>query len=257
MELKVIRPQKEAFEKTTQISVYSSRVIMVASVFSCCYSIAAQNLTISDQIASIATGITAFLTIASWALKIWYACKFHEAESQKHQGLIDNAFGVKLAQIKSENYYDNDDVNAGISKLVANVHESCLFTARILKKTIEKKAPFIWLPMVVILVCAVIGFAHIPFIDSIFMLLLSELMLGDIVAIYILKNKAKKLEAEFRRIWQIQERNTLFSASALYVVIEYESLISRMQMLLDEKVYEEQKINIEKEWSEIRMRYGI
>src|SRR5690625_5039324 len=84
-------------------------------------------------------------------------------ENIRRKSLLDNSFGTKLYTDESNGYYNNVNMNNNAEKLLANVHESALYTKEILKRMLFKQIIFVAIWSIVLITFATIGLNKFPF----------------------------------------------------------------------------------------------
>lgn len=259
MGLEVNRPQKPYFDKAQDASKAETALAIAAGVFAILATIL-DGVLLSTWWGTFAMTITILLSLGVCIARGVYACALHEAETERRRGFTDNAFDVKLSKTKSERYYDTDDMVFGVKKALANVHQSCLSTIRISELMLKRVIPGIVITAVVLIVCAVIGFQRIIIVAPVFNVLVSVLMLRSAFDTILLHREMVNIEVAIRSLWQaysVQDDDSTFVANAFFLVIRYECAITRASTILDGKIYSDTRLELLREWEQIRTRYNI
>ena len=254
----VKRPQKLAFAKAILIDKWIQRISIGSFLFTVSVTIV-KSLNFTTDIYNSLMFISIILTITISVLTILFNYLKTDAETERRKGLIENSFDLKIAQSASENYYDTDNINYGPKKLLATIHENCMYTRRISEKMIKKCSVKLLGMSIVLLICFFIGIAKVEIFDSILQLFLSGIFLYEFIEILTLHLTTKKLEEESIIIWSTYngEINNAFLAKAIEISIKYECAITRANLILDEAIYKKYNAEIETEWLEFRKRHSI
>lgn len=207
---------------------------------------------------STASLLTYCIDIINCIISIGFAiCQFvgdyihFQAEIYRRDTFIDNAFGCKLAEKRSINYYTNDNLVCGLCKMGANSFESCFFSYRILKHDI----PCLWIKSITIALCfilfAITGYAEgaIFIIQSIVPLSL----LQQAIKQQIIVARLKIILERYRSIFS----NSKSETDIFRNVLDYEGTISWANILLNEKTYHNLNEELSKEWKQIKREYSI
>lgn len=131
-------PQKSAFNIAGKYQVYLVRCELGA----CLFSVISTALSFFEFYAYIKNSVTmlsvAFL-MAICFLQMRFRSTYREAESVRRDGLIDHCFGTIMADTQSEGYYDSVDIDSGIKKLLASIHESSLLSSAIIDAMLKRQ----------------------------------------------------------------------------------------------------------------------
>lgn len=263
METEVIRPQKNYFLIAEKANGTSNAFAIAAGLFALITAILAKSIPylISHSLWNIvSTSVAVFLALGACVSKIVYACSMHDAETERRRGFVDNAFNVKLSSVKSERYYDTDDIPFGVPKLLADMHQSCLSTERITQLMIKRCIPRLVVMAIVLIVFAAIGFGKVVFIEPMLNLLVAGLLLRDILSVFLLYKETREIESATRALWEsvkTHDNNESIIANVVYLVIRYECALTRANIILDEKIYEQTRQELLHKWGQIRSRHDI
>lgn len=256
-----IRPQKKAFEKAKRSDFWLSVTIIIAFIFAVLISIL--KYVISSQVEplnNVSLFGSVFFTIIIAVQSLWFSIQQNAAETERRAGLIDNAFETKVGLHPSKNYYDTKGISNGSVKLLATVHENCMYTNRIAEKMLTKCGIKLGFMFIVLLICFFIGISHIQVFEAILQFFLSGIFIYEFIDIYTLYNSTKNIEENSREIWSTftdNRESMLFTAKATHIAIRYECAITRAALILDEKVYIKLNKSIEEEWNLFRQVHNI
>jgi hypothetical protein len=210
--------------------------------------------------------ITHFLGFASVALAIWifveernYASKFSEAENERRCSMLDNALGSKYARTESNNYYDTDQIDKGIKKVLANLHESCIYTSAEAKYMVKRQCWIAGVGIVVMLICAYIGLKNIAFSSLILEFFLSCIIVGRYLDVKSIATSAEQIEKDACQIWVDIENGTKsnLEAKVFNLLLRYETSLASAQIILSDAAYTACGQDCLDEWNEKVKRYHI
>lgn len=263
MEIEVIRPQKDHFIMAEKANKACNVFAIAAGAFALAAAIFGK--VIPSMISyswwnTVSTSAAIILALGACISKIVYACFVHDAETERRRGFVDNAFNVKLSSVKSERYYDTDDIPFGVTKLLADMHQSCLTTERITRLMRNRCTPRLVILAIILIVFAVIGFGKVVFIEPILNLLVAVFLLRDTLSVFLLRRETKEIETASRALWESINKhgiNESITAKVFYLVIRYECALTRANIILDGKIYEQTRQELLHEWEQIRLRYDI
>lgn len=176
----------------------------------------------------------------------------------RRKNLFDTTFDLKRIPNRADGFYDNQDVDDKIIKLFANNQESIYYTENI--SLIMLRYNCIYVGIIALLFTISIFISGITEINSItLVLLLSYFGFGrmlDIRSVYISSNK---LFEESLRIANDMESEIKEShiAEILEVIVNYESIISSMNFVLSERIFNNKKDELKVNWTEIKKTYKI
>lgn len=255
-----IVPQKKDFEKAIEYDKYRNfckRMITVASIIAAVYGVSpAQNSTV-EIIVSVGLMVVSLLSI-------YFSSRFNEtfrrAEKTRRDGFIDNTFDTRLADVSSAGYYDTDNVEHGIKKLMSNLHESCLYTCKIAEKMFARTEKSLLLWFCLILILAVVNLWGTLFVIAVIDVFLSMEVLEDYIELKRLFTETETVQQECKKIaenaaskeWR--EDNILIG-EILQVYLQYEAALSYASIILDADIYNELNPTISQEWNDMRERY--
>lgn len=205
--------------------------------------------------------LPAVLLIVALYLKIRFQLSYREAESIRRDSLIDNSFGTKLAETKSVKYYDNEEMSAGLQKLLSSIHESSALSLPIVNKMFWKQN----LINLVSIVCLVSAYVIISSRPKIFLALfigfMSLNMIGSSIELYLLKNNISIVSTNCKSICENHLNNDnkpLTNLAQAYIIREclrYENALSYASIMFDNDAYQRlNKTHIHK-WQKIKERY--
>ena len=157
-----IVPQKNNFNTAKKLNkwvAYSNVAVLIISVIS----IINSELLSSFIPNSIIYFFAIVFAISTVVLESLFESYFRKAENTRRDALFDNAFSTKMADIESKGYFDTDVITPGIKKLLANTHENCFFSERIVTKMFNKSLIKNLILLVFLLLFAILYFSYYHF----------------------------------------------------------------------------------------------
>lgn len=187
--------------------------------------------------------------------------KFSDASEKRMKGLLDDAFNVNRFPEKLEiKYYDNDEIEFGIIRLLANVHENSFFTKEIASKMKKKAIRLVAIILIIFIIFFSIDGATETtniFISVIF----SSSFFIDTLGIYNLSKETENIYRECNQLCVNYEENkiqghTLYSM-IIEILIKYENTLISTQVDLDSDLFNEMNNDLTNQWEKIKQEYSI
>ena len=185
-----------------------------------------------------------------------------QAEQTRRNDYFDNSFGTNYGYDPSQNYYDTDEINYGLYKMITNTFESAFFSLEISKRMFYKKLKIniVFFPIIICL--AIYGFIQTSLSLPILQLFLSKFFLVELLDIYKYNSRVEKVFSDLKRLFTNNLINTTESieknmAEIIKLYIEYESNISDLKILLDSKIYCSLNEELTAKWNLMKENYNI
>ena len=182
----------------------------------------------------------------------------YRAESHRRDDLVDNAFESHLAENRTEGYYSNDSVPAGMDRMCVNSFESSYYTYRLSKKEL----PNLWFMVILFLLSFVIFGAMGD--KNLFILMIKFsipiLLIGRLIRYNLVVLRLECILDRFRVLFDSNSGAQMESrklAECVRNILDYESTITWGKILLKEKWYNKMGDQLEKEWNQIKSEYSI
>lgn len=184
-----------------------------------------------------------------------------KAEVIRRKDFIDNSFGTKLHNQSSIEYYDNEEIEKGLYKMMVNLFENSLFSKEVSDKMKSKAMVHSIIPSIIVLGFAIFGFSRNQIALPILQLFLSQLFILKVIIIW---EYNKKVENTFNKILnlfdspkKIKEDIINYKPQILNILVEYECNISNSNLFLDGKIFDKLNPELTKEWEDMKNRYKI
>lgn len=209
-------------------------------------------------------GIIHWIDIVNCIVIILFAvCEFianyihFDAESYRRGDLVDNAWGTKLAEARSENYYTNNDLQSGLYKLAVNNFESCFFSYRIAKESLLSSWMKTGIISLVFLCSAISGFDKITIL--IIQLAIPLVLVQQSIKNTLLVSRLKDVFEKYRTLFNALKIDNIknYEAEIIRDILEYETTISWGNILLCDKTYNNMNELLSKQWDELKTEYKI
>lgn len=182
------------------------------------------------------------------------------ANSIRRNDFIDNSLGSKLSLRKSLGYYDNDNLKAGLYKLTCNLLENCFFTLELLKKQTIKILLVPTTFSILILVFAYCGFKQLSTSILIFQVFFSASIIGKAINHFILLSGLSNIQNSLSALFVIQDfkiNDIKYESLILKNLLDYETLISRIQVTIPDKLFDEHNFKLSAEWGALKENKNI
>lgn len=198
------------------------------------------------------------ITIVLYSI-LWFIVDYihYGAEIYRREDLVDNSFGCLLAENRTSDYYTNDDLKSGLYKMGVNNFESCFFSYEIAKRELYQ----LWIKtvclVVIFLFIAICGYDEclIFIIQLSIPIVLLQQAIKHTFFVSRLKNVLCRYRILFNRLKNSSNEN--HSPEIMRNILEYETLISWGNILLNDKIYRQMNASLSKEWESIKERYSI
>lgn len=205
------------------------------------------------------TIFTALFIIVKAILENYQINTFNKGNKRKLDIFIDNSFGTKkIPCYNSDNYYNNEEIELGATRMLANVHENTFFTSKI------SNISMIVYSILTIISVIILSYLFLSYgLNEISALLLNFLITGTVL------EKTIKYKDLYNKTVNIFERcNDLcsdlrdnkelnFYPRVITLFVEYESVKYESKIVLSEKLFNKLNSNLSKEWEDIKSDYDI
>lgn len=256
--MKQIVPFKSSFDKAKKFDVWSGLLTYIsAALFLIVFvlELFSQNYTTILWI----DRLNCIVIVSYIILEFITDCIHSSAETYRRTDLVDNSFGCKLAENRSEEYYSNDELKNGLYKLGVNSFESCFFSYKIaLESQCRLLHKSVFFGMLFIL-CAIVGYDK----GIVFIIQLSLPLSVVIQAIRQQRfvSHLKIIYDNYRSVFDtLRDKKEIAQndyAKLTKEILEYEGTISWANLLLDEKKYNDMNAKLSEEWGQIKDEYKI
>lgn len=230
-------------------------ILFVVSTF---YSIITNFILINPALDMYLTTITAIFLFIIFKV---YVKQKSSGENTRRKVLIDNSFDTKLNMEESKGYYDNEKMKFGAEKLLANIHQSSLYTLRIVEKMFNRQLIFICIFILLVFIVPILGMTNVPFTLDILNFFLSYILIDRTYEQYKLKKVSRETMENACQYWddkvESNETSEKKIAKILNVCFTYEVTIESVNVILNSKVKKEIENQISKEWEKMKLRYDI
>lgn len=213
-----------------------------------------------NNVKFIFTVLTFLSVIAVFIFQLRFQTTYMKAEETRRDGLIDSAFTSKMADVESEGYYDTEDVEEGMRRLLANIHENSFFSIRVTEPMfIKEEKKNIW--FIIIMVIAIL----FSVINSQFVLVMLQIFLsmnfyGNYLRIMSLRESLIKVQSGCKQIWEdwsSGHKALQLQARIIRETIRYESALAYASIMFDQSAYETMNMDVTMEWEVLKKRYQM
>jgi hypothetical protein len=183
---------------------------------------------------------------------------FFEAGKAKRLDFIDNSFGTDFSGAKSQGYFTNEDLGAGIYKMAVNCFENSYFSSQISGKMIKSA----WAKAILILLIFVFNAAlgEKGIVNLLFQLSLPILLFQQAIKItlfYIRVNTAYesflRLFNDFKQSGSIQNKDP----EILKIVLDYQTTLTWGAVPLSDRIFNKNNAHLSRKWNELKANYNI
>ena len=185
---------------------------------------------------------------------------YPQAEQKRKDDFIDNSFGSKFSPANSIEYYDNEELQSGLYRAAANLFQNVFFTYNLVKESTIQRIVIPTTVTITIFVFAYYGFKTTPVSITILQILFSSYVLGNLIKHLLLLNRLNVIQDNWIELFQIPDFKTLpnkYQASIYRCWLQYETLLSRIQPDIPERVFKRKNGFLTEEWKKIKSKYQI
>ena len=198
------------------------------------------------------------LIIIEWKFTVSY----RKAEHTRRDAFLDNALGSRMANTKSEGYYDNDNVGYGIRKILSNLHESCVYSARESEEMFKESEKKLCVISGLMILVALINLFSTQFVVALADIIISTDMIKDYLELKTLKGEMEAVEEECKQAWEHYHEDGSSAdnktiAMVLRAFVRYETALAYASIMLDPAVFRKLRNQIADEGEELQLRYQI
>ena len=251
-------PHKKHFDELLKLEKIESKFFWSSFIFTVIIQIINMISKESFHLDRLSNGISICLLIILFVFDIKIDKYRQSAEKERKLDFIDNSLGSKYCVNTSENYYDNDDLDNGIYKLLINLYQNAFDTKNNLELMIRKSEKYSLLCFALLAVLAILGLFNSAIVVSILQLFLSKEIL---MKKFTLENYLKNVTEVYNEITTLLscgldiKKMKDINAKVIILLIKYESSIASSKIELDERIFKENNVKWEREWLEIKEKY--
>jgi hypothetical protein len=183
-----------------------------------------------------------------------------QAENKRKDDFIDNSFGSTFSIVSSIEYYDNEEIGAGLYKGAVNLFQNCFFSASLMKAALPQK---IVLPAIVLLgvmIMAYFGFKQFDWAVALLQTLFSVSILGGLIKDLILYYQLNSIQDMWVALFQNKDTKlniASYHAQVYRYWLRYETLISWAQPDIPDTLYKRLNDPLTAEWQNLKIKYNI
>ena len=251
-------PQRDAFkwvlglDKTSTIIIWIVFFLSLAPFVIDKFKLDLELTKITSEVIQITNIFLLVFGFVINAIKDYYL--FPLAETIRRRDLMDNSFGSKYSIENSDEYYTNDEINEGISKLGVNLFQNVYFTTTISKKMRLKYIVKSGLFLVVFIWIAIYGLKNSVIALSVLQLMFSAFVFGDLIKLLFFVQRNQRILENMQSFFS---GNNQTEAEIMKNFTEYETNLAWGMILLDEKIFNKYNDKTEEQWQKIKQKYGI
>lgn len=200
-------------------------------------------------------GAILFLTCITILFRFLFEHAYHQAESIRRDTFFDNAFGCRIADTESDEYYNNDENPVGIKKAFLNIAENCFFSLDIISHMYKKRKTISILFAAGLLFVIIFNLGGNQLVLLAFNLIISINIAEDLSRLYSLKRSLEQVMLFVKSGIGTQQLDSPNAGKILREIVRYETALAYASTMLDSKYFKE--INPQKtaEWEKIKKRY--
>ncbi|HEY8892391.1 MAG TPA: hypothetical protein VIM70_19325 [Clostridium sp.] len=249
-----ITPQTDYFNKASKYRKIYNFTFWIVLIFSIVFCLLNKS--------NVVNYISIFSIIIISILKYTIDSYQEKAEEKRRTALFDNSFGTMYSLKPSIGYYDSEEIENGIYKLIVNVFESSLISLEVSTKMKDKEVCKNILLTIVILIFAIYGFSRSNTALPILQLFLSQYFILNLIALKKYNSKVENLYNEILNMFSDGLSNNhksikKYEGEIVKIIVEYESNISNLKVFLNSNIFNELNNDIMNNWTKLKNNFNI
>jgi len=239
----------KVFDKWANNFIYLSSALSIALIF--------LHTPHDKLIAALNALNCVFLTVIVF-FDILFNYIFFEAGKAKRLDFIDNSMGTDFSGAKSQGYFSNENVAAGIYKMAVNCFENSFFSTQISGKIITAA----WVKFVIVLIIFVFSAAlgEQKIVNLLFQLSLPILLFQQALKITLFYLRVSSCYQSFLQLFNdFKQRgnNTGQDPEILKIVLDYQTTLTWGAVPLSDKLFNKYNPTLSRKWNELKATYHI
>jgi hypothetical protein len=183
---------------------------------------------------------------------------FFEAGKAKRLDFIDNSMGTDFSGARSQGYFSNEHVAAGLYKMAVNCFENSFFSSQISARMITGS----WVKFVAILVIFVFSAAlgEQKIVNLLFQLSLPILLFQQALKITLFYIRINTTYQSFLHLFNdFKQRgsNDGQDPEILKIILDYQTTLTWGAIPLSDKIFNKHNPALSRKWNEIKANYNI
>ncbi len=256
-------PQKSAFKDAQKYIVWlrlfkaSAIIISVIGTIISFAPFYSRNIEVAFIVLSL------IFTVAVFTFQQRFHTTYRHAEEIRRDGLIDSAYNTRMADMRSEGYYDTDGIENGSRKLLANIHDNSFVSSRIIDSMFKRNERSNLFAFFALVIAALISSLTSQTFIAVLQAFLSMSFLGRYFRLRDLKETLDIIQNKCKGIWENLSSNKSATiditqqAHIIREVLRYETALAYACIVFDENIYNKLNDETTKAWNTMRKRYEI
>lgn len=205
--------------------------------------------------------VTGTILIAEFLVSYLSSMYFDKGHVIREKGLLDNSFQEKrIPNYNSDKYYNNNSIDSGYIKLLANVHENALFTSRISDR-MSKSYFIVSLIFFLFFLIKLFMYGMDDYTSILLGFIVSSSFFNRAIKINSLKKNTEDVYDKANNICDSYEKNPMKSELILSNILEllliYENAIFESKIILNQRLFNKLNDSLSEEWKGIRDSYLV
>lgn len=182
---------------------------------------------------------------------------FTQAEMKRRLDWLDHSFGTNFSGKKSEGYFTNESLEAGLKKLAVNCFENAHHTNFIISRMSPVTLTKTIILVLIFIFSSLIGDREIA--RLFFELSFPALLINKLIRTIFYRTKISHVYDRFKTLFN-DLMTTDFNnktAEALRDIVEYETTLAWASTPLDSEIFYKHKDRLAEEWEDLKKEYKI
>lgn len=240
----------ELNELVSKVILWMAVLVSISILWASSY----KSLCFRGVLLQILNNIGCFLSVSYFISDLVANYLFQLAEAKRREDFFDNSLNIQLSEENSENYFSNENLNHGITKLGVNSFENVFFSKSISRKML---APMmVKMAFVLFLFLFLALFMERTLFSTALQLALPFTIILQTIRLFLFHKRMVDIFKYYQGIFSVaseEKREYLIIRNMTY----YETVLSWACIKLDSKIFESMNEKLSGQWEELKAKYKI
>jgi hypothetical protein len=213
-----------------------------------------KSLCFSGAILQLLNNAGCFLSVSYFISDLVANYLFQLAEAKRREDFFDNSLNTQLSEENSENYFSNENLNYGITKMGVNSFENVFFSKSISRKMLVRMVVKMAIVLFLFLFLAI--FMERTLIVIALQLALPFTIILQTIRLFLFHKRMEDIFRHYQSIFSSaseEKRDYLIIRNMTY----YETVLSWACIKLDSKTFESMNERLSAQWEDLKVKFKI
>lgn len=251
-------PIRESFKLAKKLDGLSFYILIASAILTLINFIFTNYIAELKYYAEIASNANTVIILLYAIIKFGINYIIFHTSFNKRADFIDHSFGTNYSADRSNRYYNNDTVEAGIMRMGANSFESCFFTYSLSIKSLKSK----WIVniAVIIFIISIALQGYNTVLSMVIQLTLPIFLISDAINHSVFCLRMKNILDSYCRLYNdligeldIKKKEP----EIILLVLNYETTLATFNLLVSEQTYNKYNPKLSADWEKIKEQYKL